>query len=299
MNAAEARERLTAGCWRWLEANVDQFFVRHDETGPARAVRLRAFGELLTFLSGTARLNVRGGAVATVGAAAQAWLPAFDWDSQLIRDPGFVVAVVTVVEFLEARGADATPFRRLVERALDQRLVDGLELHPYRRAELDRMLARAGFQRYDAASFARHVREAMRLLDKPPPSYTVNDYFALSHLVCYVWDDGRRDARELLGPDEIAQLRWLVATFGRIVMIDRDLDLAAEFLIGERFMGGFDDAFATAAVGAAIREQQPDGCIIAPDLGGTRSPFVRRYHSTLLWAYASELIRHGAAPLAA
>jgi hypothetical protein len=299
MSGAGARAALSAGCWSWLHAHAGEFLGRRDDDAATRAVRLRAFGELLTFLSSSMRLAAGGAAVDAIAAIAEGWLPSFDWESQLIRDPGFVLPVATVVEFLEARGRDAAPYRRLVERTIDLGLLQELELRPYRRAELDRILVRAGFLGFDPVSFAGHVRAALALLDKPPPQYAVNDYFALSHLVCYVWDDGRRDPRQLLRADEIARLRWLVATFGRLALIDRDLDLAAEFVMGERFMGGFDDPFAVAAVDAAIAGQQPDGCILAPDPDGTRSPFVVRYHSTLLWAYASLLIRHGAAPLAA
>lgn len=296
MSAVDA---LGAACWRWLDEHVDEFLVRPGDDPPTRALRIRAFGELLIFAASSLRLGGAPAPFERVAGIALAWLPAFDWESQLMRDPAFVVAILTVVEFVEASGGDAAPYRALAENALELGLVDRLDLRPYRQLELQRLLVRARFRRDDAAAFAAQARHALRLLDKPPSTYTVNDYFALSHLACYVCDDGERDPSVVLGLADAARLRWLVGTVGRFALIDGDLDLAAEFVLCERFLGGFDGAFTREAVRRAIAQQEPDGCVLAPDPDGTRTAFVRRYHSTLLWAYASLLVRRGRAPLAA
>ncbi|HTW83332.1 MAG TPA: hypothetical protein VMD91_04570 [Candidatus Sulfotelmatobacter sp.] len=288
-----------AGCWRWIAANVDDFLVRPGDDVPTRSARIVAFAELLIFT--TASLRVGGGSAVppAIVRAARDWLPAFDWESQLIRDPGFLVAIATVVEFLDACGGDAAPYRALVRAALARGIVERLQLRPYREAELDRLLVRSGFRRYDAAAFAACVRRAFRALDVPLPGYAVADLFALSHLVCYVCDDGERAAHDVVGTEGEARLRWLVSCAGRIALIDGDLDLAAEFVLCERYLGGFDPALTREAIRRAAAEQEPTGAVVAPDPGGMRSPFVRRYHSSLLWAYASLLVRQGRTPMAA
>ncbi len=282
MNAPERRVRER--CWEWLAANRASFRLLPGEAAALRGPRLKAQAELMIFITAALRRGLRRGAFAPLIAMLDASLAAFDWESQRIRDPHFVVALLTVVEYLEVLGRDASATRRLVERALELDAVRTLPIVPYRRMEIERLLVRAGFAARDEDALVRRYRECTEPLAKPVAHFTRTDAYALTHLICYVCDDGARDARSLLGARESERLRWLTRTLGRIALIDGDADLLAELVLCDAVLGGGDRHFRRAALALAASRLEPGGGIAC---GAAADPFFDRYHSTLLWGYVS------------
>ena len=287
---------LRDSSWGWLEANRDAFLLRPGEPAATRGPRLKAYAELMIFVTAALRRGAATPAVERLAAFARGALDAFDWESQLMRDPHFVVALLTVVELLEATGADASRFRALVERALELRVAESLALTPYRRVEIERLLVRSRFTAPDPEAFARGVRTALALLAAPPPLWSTRDVYALTHVVFYVCDDGARDAQAVLGAREVARVTWLVRTFARIAFADGHLDLLAELLMCARFLGIDDGALAAAAVARAGAARDAQGGIPGDPAYG---PFFGTYHTTLVWAFAALVLGERLAEAAA
>jgi hypothetical protein len=283
-------------CWDWLDANRESFLLLPGEPAATRGLRLKAYAELMIFVTAALRRGASTPAIARLATFASASLEGFDWESQMIRDPRFVVALLTVVEFLETTGADASRFRALVERVLELRVVQTLDLTPYRRVEIERLLVRAGFAPPDPSAFARGVRAALALLDMPPPLWTAKDVYALTHVVFYLCEDGARDPHEILSPAEAARVAWLVRTFARIAFADRSLDLLAELLMCARFLGVEDTGLTVAGAELAQASRTADGGVPGDPSYG---PFFGTYHSTLVWAFASVVLGERAAGAAA
>jgi hypothetical protein len=272
------------GCWGWLLANRTAFRLFPGEAAALRGPRLKANAELMIFVTACVRRGLQCDALPPLTEFLTASLDGFDWESQLARDPHFVVAVLTVVEYLDAIGHDASAMRRLVERVLELDAVRTLAIAPYRRMEIERLLVRAGFVAADRAAFVQRYRECTELLAKPPSHFTLQDAYALTHLICYLCDDGARDPRELIAAGDVERLKWLTGTFGRLALIDRNADLLAEIVMCDRFLGVGDAWLRSAALELAVARLEPSGSIAC---GPEADRFFDRYHSTLLWAYVS------------
>ncbi|HTD33215.1 MAG TPA: hypothetical protein VK665_06125, partial [Candidatus Elarobacter sp.] len=199
---ADAAALVRDRCWGWLVANRASFLLLPGEAAALRGPRLKTQAELMIFLTAALRRGLRSAAMVPLAELLDGALESFDWESQRIRDPHFVVALLTVVEYLTATGRDASAMRRLVERALELDAVRTLAIAPYRMMEIERLLVRAGFVPGSDGELVRRYGECMELLAKPPSHFTRADAYALTHLVCYVCDDGWRDPRRLLGAAE-------------------------------------------------------------------------------------------------
>jgi hypothetical protein len=280
------------GCWGWLHANRTSFRLQPGENAELRGPRLKAHAELMIFVTACLRRGLHSDALLPLTEFLTASLDGFDWESQAMRDPQFIVALLTVVEYLDATGRDANAMRRLIERALELGAVRTLAIPPYRRMEIERLLVRAGFVAADGAAFARRYRECIELLAKPPSHFTLQDAYALTHLICYLCEDGDRDPHERVERAEVDRLIWLTSTFGRIALIDGNADLLAEIVMCERFLAVGDAWLRRAALELAAARLEPGGSIAC---GPASDPFFDRYHPTLLWAYTS-LAFYDAAP---
>jgi hypothetical protein len=279
------------GCWGWLLANRTSFQLAPGEAAALRGPRLKAHAELMIFVTACLRRGLHSDALPPLTDFLTASLDGFDWESQRIRDPHFVVALLTVVEYLDAIGRDASAMRRLVERALEVDAVRTLTIAPYRRMEIERLLVRTGILSADRAAFLQRYHECMELLAKPPSHFTLQDAYALTHLICYVCDDGERDPHELVAAAEVDRLKWLTGIFGRLALIDGNADLLAEIVMCARFLALGDAWLPSAALGLAAARLEAGGSIAC---GPAADPFFDRYHPTLLWAFVSLACYHPA-----
>jgi Domain of unknown function (DUF6895) len=278
-------DRLRDGCFEWLTAHFSGFRW-FDADAASRGPRLKAFGELLSILTACRRRAPLSHPAAQLAELALGTVEELDWESQLIRDPAFIVAVLTVAEFLDRAGADASGPRAVVERALATGVVAALDLVPYRKMEIEHLLVRAGFRPLRAPAFARTFRESLARLEKPLPLFTVQDAYALTHIVFFLCDDGTRDAAVLASPDEVARLRWLTETSARIALIDHDVDLTAELIVADAFLGRPDPWLVAEGVARALARRNAGGGVP----GGRGDAFLDVYHSTLMWAYACTVL---------
>jgi hypothetical protein len=282
--AGGALKLVRDGCWGWLLANRTSFQLFPGEAAALRGPRLKANAELMIFVTACLRRGLRSDALPPLTKFLTASLDGFDWESQTMRDPRFIVALLTVVEYLDAIGCDGGAMRRVVERALELDTVRTLAIVPYRRMEIERLLVRAGFRSADRAAFVRRYHECMELLAKPPSHFTLQEAYALTHLICYLCDDGERDPHELVAAAEVERLKWLTGTFGRLALIDGNIDLLAEIVMCERFLAVGDAWLPSTALALAAARLEAGGSIAC---GSATDPFFDRYHPTLLWAFVS------------
>src|SRR3984885_6965628 len=148
------RERVRDGCWGWLGANCASF-TPFGGAAATRGARLRAFGELAGIVAACLRRGVRTEPVVQLSARIGAALDGFDWESHAIRDPQFVVPLVTMAHAAQAVGRDAHALRAAVDRRLELGDPGAFQIVPYRRLELCHLLARDGFANAGRASLAR------------------------------------------------------------------------------------------------------------------------------------------------
>jgi hypothetical protein len=281
--------RVRAGCWGWLERNRASFEpFREDD--PLRSKRLLAFGELSGILGNVLRRRIRDEPIASLAAFADRSLDRFDWEAQTIRSPEFVLAPITMHRLRTALGREDAHLREVIARFVALGTADTLELEPYRRFELEELLAGAAFKPLDRTLLRRALRAAVAPLAKSPSAFTAQDGYALTHVVFALCDHGAREAGALVpARAAVARLRWLVAVCGRIALAQQDLDLLAELVASARFLGIDEHWFVPAAFSLAARCQDRDGSLptFANEPAGEDARFFQRYHATLLWAYAA------------
>lgn len=283
------RERVRDGCWDWLAANCASF-THFGGAAATRGARLRAFGELAGIVAACLRRGVRTEPVVQLSARIGAALDGFDWESQAIRDPQFIVPLVTMAHAAQAVGRDARALRAAVDRRLELGDPGAFQIVPYRRLELCHLLARDGFANAGRASLAELAHDVLAGLDKPPSSFSAQDAYALTHTAFYLADDGARDAGEILAEAELGRLRWLVAICARMALVEDELDVLAELVVAARFLACNEPWLTDAAFARAARAQDGDGSLPtfrgAPPAQGDEARFLARYHATLMWAYA-------------
>lgn len=280
-------QRLRHGCFSWLAAHRSDFRWSVADAA-SRGARLRAFGELIGILTACKRHAAPCAEAAQLDEFALSIVEELDWESQLIRDPRFIVAVLTVAEFLEASGRDSSRMRAIVQRSLLTGVIDALDVVPYRALEIEHLLVRARFVPRPRRRFGNALREAFSRLDKPLPLFTVQDMYALTHIVFYICDDGKRDAG-VVAPWEVARLRRLVDISTGLALIDDDPDLIAEMILAHAFLGPADSWLVSTGFSRVLARRAAGGAIPAGGASGDNE-FLGCYHPTLMWAYACTVL---------
>jgi hypothetical protein len=186
--AASERDRVRDGCWRWLLSSSDLFT---EFASTASGARLRAFGELASIVETCVRRGVRDEPVLRLRERVRAALRTFDWESQAIRDPRFVVPLLALIRAADTAGPNVPELRAIVERRLAAVNPAAFETVPYRRLELRHLLERNGFLRCDRVELRRLAGEALGVLDRVASSFSVEDGYALAHTVFYLCDGAR------------------------------------------------------------------------------------------------------------
>lgn len=278
-----AADEVRDHCFSWLVSNADGFLW--PPTATLRSARLKAFGELLAILTAcTAHGPLTEDAKRLVAFAAAA-LADLDWDSQLIRDPRFIVAVLTVADFLEVMQFDATHMRTLARRGLEAGIPADLDVVPYRKLEIEYLARRVHLGDAREALFARALRGSMSALDKPLALFTVRDTYALAHVALFVCDHGRREASTVVSRGVVTRLRWLMQAAMNVAALDDDFDLLAELLLADTVLGEPDTRLAHVSVLLARAARLQAGTM--PTTASSRGDaFLDAYHPTLMWAYA-------------
>jgi hypothetical protein len=288
--AADAPDaRVGDGCLRWLERHRASFEpFREDD--PVLSKRLLAFGELAGIMGNILR---RGGApqrVRALAAFVDDGLDGVDWEAQTIRSPRMLLAPITMHRLRTALGRDARHLHDVIARFVRLGRADALDLEPYRRFEMEELLAGGGFKPLDRGAIGGALRAALAPLAVPPSSFTAQDGYALTHIVFALCDHGRREPGALLhAPAEVARLRRLVALCARMALIERNVDLLGELVACARFLAIDEDWLVPASFALAASAQDADGSIPTyerePEVEDGR--FFGRYHATLMWAYAA------------
>jgi hypothetical protein len=283
-----ASERVRDGCERWLFDNRP-FFSPRAGNGEA-LLRFKALVELMLVLTPRARGAALDPFVAGQIAFAADDVADFDFDTSRIRDPRFVLPLLIVVTFLEAAGRDASDARAVAARALAVRPARALGfVTPYRRFELLMLLERTGFAEREAGRFARAYADCRVPLERGVWAFGHEQFYGLTHLVFSLCEYGSADPRERLAEHELDRLRWMVRTCVRMALLDGNLDLLAELAICSQLLRDGDERFVRTALAFAADAQDADGSIPERGGGGTPAAPGARYHSTLMWSYASAL----------
>lgn len=276
-------------CWAWLDAHRDAFAPLHEDD-PLHAKRLLAFGELAGILGNVRRRGIGGTVIDRLTAFVLEQIVRVDWETPTLRSPAFAVAPLVASRLYAACGRDASWLRAIAARQVALGALESIELLPYRRFELEHLLAATGVRASSRRALARRFAEALAPLAKPPSAYTTNDRYAVTHLVFALCDDGLRPAEAVVARRSLTRLRWLVAVGGRIAIVEREPDLLAESVSCVRQLGLDEPWFVGAAFALARELQDDEGGIptfVQPPAVLADATFFQRYHATLMWAHAA------------
>jgi len=213
--------------WPWLEDFVSEVLLQRSSADPVRL--LRALGEMMGII--TAFASSSEAAILGMRSALINWAEDLDWEALVLQDRSYVVALGTVIEFLDACNRSSVGLRRVMKRALQVSNLDAHVTKPYRRLELDVLLWRIGERPSDAGRLSLLLESAWGELDKPLSAYSVRDRYALSHLVFYLCLAPHHLDQTFVSRERLKILRESVRGSLLMALIERNSDLAAEFEI--------------------------------------------------------------------
>jgi hypothetical protein len=269
----------------WIDTHLGQFdpLWNRDEFDFSRGQR---FGELAIL----ARTVAFGKSTADSRIARILDLLRHTQSSPVFRDR-LLRAPLELLLFLEnhatlvAAGLDDDLMRARLQKAIRAGWLNQTERLPHRAMNIRWSLDQCGLEG-DFPTLSDLYRHSILASPPSPILLSERDLYALTHVVMYVCDYGRRS------PDLVPRdhLDALAASLGALVVVaarDRHWDLLAEFLLCWSCLELPESAVIEQGWAALERAQLPDGAVPGIEPTDGVSPFAHLYHTTLVSALAA------------
>lgn len=296
--------RLIDGLLSWLVTNLEFFSLPKDD-GPTQTdldihPQRQAFGELALLCMVLHRNSTIRGShefglllnhleIATSDS---------DYGLDIMTAPHLFPAYLMEFSCLKACGKTHPGRQAALQRILDFGFVTGVERTAWNQMDFLYFLELGGFRHsLPELSVLYRTSSAFRL--PPIPYVRIIDIYALTHIIFFAADFGRRDLRPLLGARYARTCEELALLLGT-QLHEGDWDLASELLISCHCLQHYPALLIDLTFEALSRSQSPEGDIPgrafdpnSPDLACTPTrktyQFWRNYHPTLVTAAAAAL----------
>ncbi|HJQ37791.1 MAG TPA: hypothetical protein VKB93_11695 [Thermoanaerobaculia bacterium] len=297
--------RFITGCLDWLTANLDSFELPSQEDDEAAGeafieLRRKAFGELalavmLMSRDRAVRATPQFGRMLDY---VESRVRAPEYAFNMARRPNLFPFYVTILVGLEACGRSFPEQRFMIQRVLDFGLMDRIERSAWHQLDLRYYLDRGNFRHRLPGYGSLYRSSSIRELP-PIPHLRGIDVYALTHMLFYMADFGRRDLRPILDGG-FERTREEVALLLGTYVREQDWDMVAELLICCRCLDHCSHPLFELAWKGLLGAQRPDGALPlrtfdpeSPELAdpekAERYQFINLYHTTLVGLFAAVL----------
>jgi len=193
--------------------------------------------------------------------------------------------------FLQSIGEQAHNFIEIVSEQVALGRTKSANVAPHRRLELRWLLAICGIEPLTKDAFTS-LLSACYCLWMLPHEMTLQDWYAVAHIVFYLTDYGTVDARTRISVAQFASLRERLRLLMTMAIGANEVDVIAELLLSLLFVDALDHRLQrTALASADALLFGKNGCL-ASGRPTAQQPVERCYHPALLWAYAAESLKH-------